>query len=514
MFHSPWSCAGLVLISLRLLVATDPTPLLPPSLAGEAQAILALHDPAWVVAKATAIADASGERGKQLMAWLDATCFLSRTHAGINLDVPAVLAWRNPPAPLLARMAVADRKLFQSDFGKLPIFDQILVALRQAQGFTTLSQVTPSGVWEYQLLMQEKSACLARTQDECRLLAAMAQTKAATDTKVTFLIRKEALRVPFQVGLSGFGNLIPQIEAVHCELSEIDKTVCAIRLRNLLVPDTPLAAWFGQQRNSGSRLLGAARQDRELVSGYGQITWNGVMELLGRDLSSALLAAKPDLAANRLANLRAWFRHLDQMGAFAWSLSLDANRAPLVFQIVEQPAAVEFLNLKKDLDELVQSLGTSVSAFAPLLFSPPGEYRTIDAAISYRQPYLMPWSKPELTKITAALPDTLISVIAADPAQAEAAIRTIITALGGRRELSGEPAITGLRIQVSRILAALDPATPPPANDERMIVLEPKLIINRQQEPCLELQLPFESLQTLTRYALSRLPVGASKTQK
>lgn len=282
---------------------------------GDCLAVLRVNDILWLERQAAGYAaaagiDPSGTRG-QVAQWL----FRSRGLEGIDLNRPALVAWRAGNAPLLAVIPLIDRQAFIAGFGQSARFGPPLIRIGEREGTTVFSQNTAKGLVEYRLLVQNDMAYLASTVEECRRLAARPLNRAASQSapveltcKPGFLTLKggelpnpSLLAMPCDLDphlvslLSRFGagareEVLAQIATITIEARPMGDIGVVLEGRIQARPDTALAQMVSLQKNQGSRLLPILRGANTVMSLHGSIAWQGQLDRISQQIVGAAQA--------------------------------------------------------------------------------------------------------------------------------------------------------------------------------------------------------------------------------
>jgi hypothetical protein len=320
---------------------------------GDCLAVLRVNDLLWLERQAAGYAaaagiDPSGTRG-QVAQWL----FRARGLEGIDLNRPALVAWRTGNAPLLAIIPLLDRPAFIAGFGQSARFGPPLIRVNERDGTTVFSQNTPRGLVEYRLLVQNDTAYLAPTVDECRRLAEHPLVRTGQHAplelvcKPGFLVMKgdswpepTMPGLPFDVDphlvamLGRFGevardDVLAQIASISLQARPLGDIGVVIEGRIQARADSALAQVIALQKNQGSRLLPILRGPNTVMSLHGSIAWQGQLDRIGQQMTGAVQAALGErwTAGIEDAWRESWAAR-DHNGAFAVTWDVLPRPAP------------------------------------------------------------------------------------------------------------------------------------------------------------------------------------------
>jgi len=352
-------------------------------LISEAGAVLRINDLRWIERELTSFATSAGDDPTPLRGLLAEVLFRARSLAGIDLSRPAVIAWRSGRAPLIAVIPLSDRRAFLQDFGAVAAFGAPLVKIGERNGTVVYTQNTPAGLDEYRLLVQDDTAYLARTVDECRLLAThpprMLSVEAPLSFRASGAFARESvprliagLPAPIVATVSrlmqgsrlgwaagSWTDLLDQVAQVTCAIGPGPDGTVRLQARILAKADTILAQWVSSQKNTASRLLPLVREHGTLVSLYGKFDWQGQLDRLGQ----RLIATARDTFAERWSPQleEAWrgqWEIADRSGPFALALTMTAGgQEPVLRLLREQPRAQELVGLERLCTEAAPGAG-------------------------------------------------------------------------------------------------------------------------------------------------------------
>jgi hypothetical protein len=369
-------------------VAPPPDPVL-----GDALAVLHINDPQWLDREATRFATTLGVDPAPLRGLLAKLLFRSRSLEGIDLTRPALIAWRNGPAALVAIIPLANRRAFVENFG-VPLGDEApLICVGEREGTMVYSQNSGQGLVEYRLLVSDETAFLARTTEQCRVLAAKPlRPLGLGDPPVTFTANVEFLKrqvtglggegkapsalapvtLPLAqawgVSSSSFPELAAQVASVTCELKPDSEGGVRLLARLQAMPDSALTLWIGNQKNQASRLLPLVRSPATFLTFSGNIAWQGQCERIGQVLGETM---KTRLGQRWTAIAdEAWrgvWSIIDRSGPFAGACDVDFQEGQVRGEtrfVCDQPRAQEFITLVNSLQQTLTGASGEVIAVA------------------------------------------------------------------------------------------------------------------------------------------------------
>lgn len=509
-------------IDPRLVAAGSTLPsaaVLPDALRDDVSVVVRINDPAWLVRHVDQIGAAAAPVGALLRSLLAEALFTSRGLDGIAFDRPALLAIRGDERPLLMAIPFRDRNRFLDDFGQVRVVDRFMLRLAEQQGTVVYSQNTVHGLWEYRLLLRDGYAYLARSAEECRLLAD--QPLAAAPDAPALVVewtgpylasdgaRLDAPGVDPGAGMAGslddlalrtYGmdlaslgfdveGLLGQIAMVRLEVGSDAAGDLRLGLACEAAAGTALAEWIGRQAGGSSRLLPMIERSNDLLTVHGQLTWRGELEEMGRDLGAALQERLGAETATResLQDVRRYYSLLDRRGAFAATMSLpqtaDGTRQPVIRAVTEQPGAADLLTLQRTVDELLSRItGAEVGAFD-----------AVGGLVAYRTRQSAPDGSPSCT-LYAAERDRLLQVTAASERAATVEMRTLIAALADPQAPAGAPGVVVARLHIDRALRLAAIGQGQPAPDLAPLTLDIALRVEAGRRMVCELVLPLGRL--------------------
>lgn len=357
-------------------------------LIGEATAVLRINDLHWVDRELASYAATAGSDPTALRGTLAQALFHARSLSGIDLSRPAIIAWRSGRAPLLAVVPLSDRRAFIEEFGAISAFGAPLVKIGERDGTMVYTQNTEAGLDEYRLLVQDDTAYLARTVDECRLLATRPpRSVAAGAAAISFRAGGEFLRrpptltpamrrmlpapppmAPLLDGMvawvvRGWDDLVDQVAFVVCDLGPGAEGVVRVQGRIEAKADTLLAGWAAAQKNAASRLLPLVRGPDTVLAVYGQIDWQGQLDRLGQRLTPAARDRFGDAWTPQVEeSWRGQWEIADRGGPFAIAIDLVGRGGTVTRELRVQPRAQELVGLERLLAQAGAAAGTSVDA--------------------------------------------------------------------------------------------------------------------------------------------------------
>jgi hypothetical protein len=279
-----------------------------PTLLEDAQVVVRANDLLWCQRQITSFAAAANLDPTERSGMFAGMVFRSRSLAGMDLSRPALMAWRNRPAPLLAIIPIIDRRAFLEDFGADTQYGTPLVRVAEREGSTVYKQNTDEDLVEYRLLIQDDVAYLAPTVAECLQLAALRFQRIGEGAPLQIRLHGGSLmNLPAFPGLSGtkesllFGPTITsllhrygmdsitrvadQIARIDLNVHDGDEGHIVIDGNLLARSDAPLAQFLAVQKNQSSRLLPLVESANTAAVFYGSVTWQGELDRLGQDLT-------------------------------------------------------------------------------------------------------------------------------------------------------------------------------------------------------------------------------------
>jgi hypothetical protein len=333
----------------------------------QAEIILRVRDGRWVDREATRFASAYGGDLAVVRGELARVLYWAHSFDGIDLGRPALLAWRSGKSPLLAAIPVANRTAFLASFGALDSAAPPLVRTGERDGTVIYRQNQPGGEWEYRLLVAGNIAFLARSLEECRLLAAVIGTPVVDPfaPPIELLLRGGGVKAPRLPGadwlaalpalplgagelslvpalLSGArGGLAEQVSALSLTAQSDAQGRLCLSARLAARPDSALASWIGVQRPSTERLASQLRRSGTAVLLTGRLTFQGQLERWAFD-QAELLRAAAGARWNEAADgaFRSLCTLVERSGAFAVAVE---RSGPGLLQawVVEHPRSIE-----------------------------------------------------------------------------------------------------------------------------------------------------------------------------
>jgi hypothetical protein len=327
----------------------------------DAKAMLRISDAQWLDHQVAQLAAACGQDPAPARERMSRTLFLCNSTAGIDLQRPALIAWREGRSPMVAIIPVGNRRAFLDSFGAMPPGEPPLVRVGDREGTVIFSQVRPGLREEYRLLVSDNTAYLARSAEECRQLAEHPLARSGDDFALGFsawgpftgelpfgvaieLPSVERLHVPDSLqalltALRGrLAETLPQqIAEWSWRIERDSKAAGGVWSASLqAVPDSPLSEWLRAQSNQAMR-VGAALPPEDMLRVVGQFTWQGQ----GDETGHALVARVKDAAGDGWTPVvdeawRALWPLADRVGAFALGVQLTPEAAVPTL-IVEHP---------------------------------------------------------------------------------------------------------------------------------------------------------------------------------
>ena len=454
-------------------------------LLGEASAVLRINDLRWIERELTSYAVTAGSDPALLRGSLAQTLFQARSLAGIDLARPAVIAWRSGRAPLLAVIPLSDRRAFLEDFGAVSSMGAPLVKVGERNGTVVYTQNTDAGLDEYRLLVQDDTAYLARTVDECRLLATrppriMPSTAALSFRASGGFVRQPQSLIPAPLRAMvgslpseplgdgmvawvgrGWNDLIDQIAFVSCEIGPGVDGMVRLQGKVETKADTVLAQWTAAQKNAASRLLPRVRGPDTVLVVSGQFDWQGQLDRLGQRLTGAAREMIGDAWTPHVEEAwRGQWEIADRAGPFA--IAIDAvlrtgKRGFVSRELREQPRAQELVGLERLLAQaLAGASGATVESITAGGLSgfrviSAGQPETITVADDHRQLAVTSDGGDALAAV-AALAATIDSPLP-PPTGPSAVIAVLLNLTGMVRAEQGPEGLSLVLPQVDCVLA-------------------------------------------------------------
>ncbi len=307
---------SLLLVCVGLARGAEPAAPADPLAA--ALAVLRVNDPRWLDRESTQFATTLGSDPAPLRAWLARLLFRADAFDGIDLTRPALMAWREGRAPLLAVIPLANRRGFLEHFGTTIGDEAPMVRVGERDGTVVYSQNDDQGLSEYRLLISDNTAFLARTVAECRQLAAHALVPSASDAPLSFTasgaflrslqpggialdgvagwLPADLLAYPIDLGQKGmatrlWSELATQLETITWEVRSDSDDLIRTSGRVQALADSPLAAWIANQRNQPNRLVPTVRSPLTWLTVASAIVWQGQAERVGQIAGEVAQAA-------------------------------------------------------------------------------------------------------------------------------------------------------------------------------------------------------------------------------
>jgi hypothetical protein len=352
--------AALVLLAATL-VAGETDPLL------SAPVVLRINDGRWLERESQRFAAALGDDPATVRGELARSLYRCRSFDGVDLNRPAIIAWRGGRSPLLAAIPVANRSQFLAAFGAVDAGEPPLVRVAERDGTVVFTQNHGKEVWEYRILIAGRTAFLGRTVEECARLAALpAAMPDAQRAPIELTLRGAALAeidpslpawigrlppLPLPMGecamLPWLGQhlragLASQLAAVGLEVRTTASGDLRAALRLHAAPDSDLMGWLGQQRPTVERSAAQLRQAGAVAVVTGRLAFQGQAERWTLDLADRLkqqLGARWTGAAD--ADYRSLCGLIERSGG--WALAALPGRTQA--WVVEHPRAAEAVHL-------------------------------------------------------------------------------------------------------------------------------------------------------------------------
>lgn len=152
----------------------------------DAHATLRINDGAWCDRQIVQLASALGQDPAAFREDLARALYACADISGVDLQRPALRAWRGDQGELAAVIPIADRRAFLASFGVLPAGEPPLVRIADRDGTVVYARTMPDRHEEYHLLISNDTAYLARTAVDCRAMAADPLALAGDDVAVAY----------------------------------------------------------------------------------------------------------------------------------------------------------------------------------------------------------------------------------------------------------------------------------------------------------------------------------------
>lgn len=317
----------------------------------DALVVVRANDLLWCdrqIAGYAAAANRDTQRYRNLLAQM---LFRSRSLAGLDLTRPALVAWRDQSAAMVAILPITDRRAFMADFGADTSFGTPLVRFKELDGTTVYSQNTAKGLVNYRLLIQDDTAYFASTVAECRRLAERGALRIGEGAPLEISLRGRALlgldfsggntqaspwahlvapsvvSLMHRYGTPALPELADQIARIDLALNE-DRNGGGLGVTGRLLAraDAPLAHFLAVQKNLSSRLLPLVSSGRTAAAIYGAVLWQGELDRMGQDLAESVgQRLGPAWTAQVEESWRRSWALRDRNGTFAGVLDLDRD---------------------------------------------------------------------------------------------------------------------------------------------------------------------------------------------
>jgi len=173
----------------------------------DARAILRISDGQSLERELSQVVSACGNDPVSQRTQMAEALYLSSSLDAVDLQRPALIAWRDGPSPLVAIIPVSDRPAFMDGFGVLPFGEAPLVRIGDREGTIVFTQNLADRHDEYRLLITNNTAYLARSAEECATLAEHPLTDSGEEGSLSY-----STWGPFPQGLgSGLPVEIPDL---------------------------------------------------------------------------------------------------------------------------------------------------------------------------------------------------------------------------------------------------------------------------------------------------------------
>jgi len=446
--------------------AAKPASMLDTMLA-DALAVVRINDPRWVEREIVKFAATLGIDPAPMRSELSRLLYRCLSTDGIDLTRPALLAWRTGPAPLIAIIPLANRRLFLDSFGVSLGDDAPLIRIGERDGTVLYSQNTNDGLVEYRLLVSDKAAFLARTTEECRALSEHSVTTVAGDAPLTFNANSvflatfssdptAMLPVSFspvlphglgrELGLTLWRELIGQLSGAAIELRPEGENSLRVAVTVRSQADSQLSVWVGNQRNQPGRLLSLVRTPASWLTVSGSVLWQGQAERLGQIVGQLV---KGGAGAGWTASVEELWRGVwalvDRTGSFATAVDLE-------YQAGHGASEWRYLADQQRASDLIAVLNT----FIQTLSGQAGEAVTAAAGTGFRH-NLAQGDAPAgttlpLIGLAAGNQAVFVQSLTHDPLQVAG---DILTKAGAVLPPDGAPSVLSIGIHLTPLLRAL-----------------------------------------------------------
>ncbi|MBA3709086.1 MAG: hypothetical protein H0W83_09740 [Planctomycetes bacterium] len=367
--------AALLAIFININVAAAESRLDQPVLK-EAAAMLRVNDGLWIERQASMLIASAGQDAKSVRETIARALYCSASLEGIDLGRPAVVAWRPGRSALTAVIPVANRRVFVDNFGAMPAGEPPLVRVGDRDGTVVLTQNRNGGRDEYRLLVSDNTAYLARTADECRLLAAKPLPQPVDDAVLSFTAWGPFTdRLPYGIPLDlplvqrwlpaegtaaavilqqAGSSLVTQLASWSWQIRHAPNGA-QITASLQLLPDSQCAEWLRSQSNQANRLASVVRTPATVAQVSGMFSWQGQCEAFGQSLVPQMkaIAGEHWTLATDAAWHSAWSL-FDRTGSFAFARDHAPDGSEGSVAAVEQMQA--------------QILCANIAAIVPVLF--------------------------------------------------------------------------------------------------------------------------------------------------
>jgi len=327
----------------------------------DARAILRITDGQSLERELSQLVSACGNDPASQRMQMAEALYLSSSLDAVDLQRPALIAWRDGPSPLVAIIPVSDRPAFMDGFGVLPFGQAPLVRIGDREGTVVFTQNLADRRDEYRLLITNNTAYLARTAAECATLAEHPLSDGGDDASLSYSTwgpypQGIASGLPVEIpdlgcalpkGLSGLlelgsktlpGLVSSQLTAWSWQL-KVDNNNADWNATAELDPQGTLAEWLHGQTSQVLN-MSPALPDACVLRATCSPTWTGQWDSIGHallDQAKAVVGARWNPAMDE-----AWgtlFPACDHGGALSLGIVPHATGAASWLVTVDHPNA-------------------------------------------------------------------------------------------------------------------------------------------------------------------------------